>query len=137
MTEGASQPSSGGPRRIPATISPTTRGWCSLANSQPSARATEQTTTICKSRVLSSGTNFQTSAGDADESPNVLRRSPDARGGGGRLQLRPLVFLLLMSLSHKRLFIRSMLRKTLKKTKTKMTRDIRSTQGFDTGPSLD
>ena len=46
---GARRPKSEGPRRIPATISPMTAGWCSLRKIQPIIRAATRITRIWSS----------------------------------------------------------------------------------------
>ena len=47
-TLGNSAPSSVGPRAIPATTSPITRGWRRRTASQPNARATSMTTAMAR-----------------------------------------------------------------------------------------
>src|SRR5688500_11392032 len=77
-TSGAAQPSSEGPRKMPAAISPTTCGWWrSLRKTRPTARAAIRMTPICRMRRRRS--NFTGSS-----SPLRGRWAPFGAQAGGR-----------------------------------------------------
>src|SRR5258706_10861180 len=79
--DGASRPSSEGPRRIPASISPTTLGWRTRGIAAPTSRQTSRMHASCRKNWRASCWLVMSAAGRHLEQRVNLRRDIDAAHG--------------------------------------------------------